>query len=81
MLRYSLFPVFRYVFSIFLSKEHPITEGVTLRPLFQFFSGVSLEEGGSLVWRKELENRREVIVEQLKDLGSQCRPIAAGNFY
>ena len=35
---------------------------------------------GSLVLRKEFENRREVIAEQLKDLGFECRPIAAGNF-
>ena len=29
--------------------------------------------------RKESENRREVIVEQLKDSGFEFRPIAAGN--
>ena len=30
--------------------------------------------------RKEFENQREVIVEELKDIGFECRPIVAGNF-
>ena len=36
--------------------------------------------GFSLVLRKEFENQREVIVEELKDIGFECRPIVAGNF-
>ena len=36
--------------------------------------------GFSLILRKEFENQREIVANQLKNLGFECRPIVAGNF-
>ena len=36
--------------------------------------------GFSLILRKEFENQREFVANQLKNLGFECRPIVAGNF-
>ena len=36
--------------------------------------------GFSLILRKEFANQRELVANELKTLGFECRPIVAGNF-
>ena len=60
---------------LFQSKmaEHP-------KFIIQQEIGESSWFGFSLILRKEFENQREFVANQLKNLGFECRPIVAGNF-
>ena len=61
--------------ALFQSKmaEHP-------KFIIQQEIGESSWFGFSLILRKEFENQREFVANQLKNLGFECRPIVAGNF-
>jgi CDP-6-deoxy-D-xylo-4-hexulose-3-dehydrase len=61
--------------ALFQSKmaEHP-------KFIIQQEIGESSWFGFSLILRKEFENQREFVANQLKKLGFECRPIVAGNF-
>ena len=61
--------------ALFQSKmaEHP-------KFIIQQEIGESSWFGFSLILRKEFENQRESVANQLKNLGFECRPIVAGNF-
>ena len=48
--------------------------------MIQQETGESSWFGFSLILRKEFENQRELVANQLKILGFECRPIVAGNF-
>ena len=61
--------------ALFQSKmaEHP-------KFIIQQEIGESSWFGFSLILRKEFENQREFVANQLQNLGFECRPIVAGNF-